>query len=264
MRSLSTGDPALPHTGVTFATIPGAAISQADATLLRQFCDKGERVRLRLQLGAKLLPEMEGANVIGEIPGREKPEEVVLLSAHLDSWDLGQGAQDGGTGCLLALESVRAMLKAGLRPRRTLRVVFWTADEYADTWGARGVNAYAEAHPAELKRLVATLESSGGNGRCKGFRVDPSGNPRSLDLLGTFKPHLEPLGAASLERSIPEKGVAKLASSITTGIELNHEQAAFYDLYHSVADTFDKVDRGDFTHNLEAYAVMAYLVAEQP
>jgi carboxypeptidase Q len=152
-----------PHTGaLQYASdvkkIPAAAISAEDADRLQRMTDRGNKVVVRLKMEGHFEADAESANVVGEIRGRERPDEVVVVSGHLDSWDVGAGATDDGGGCVVTWEALRIRKKLNLRPRRTVRVVLWTNEEN----GGRGVSAYRDQHRAELARHVMMLESDGG------------------------------------------------------------------------------------------------------
>src|SRR5262249_25091624 len=153
----------LPHTGAMrydekFPKIPAAALSIPDAEMLERLIALGKPIRLRMTLGAKQLPEAESANVIGEIEGSGAPSEIVLLAAHLDSWDLGQGALDDGAGCGIVIEAGRQIAKAPKKPRRTVRVVLFANEEN----GLAGARAYAKEHAGELSKHVVALEADFG------------------------------------------------------------------------------------------------------
>ena len=159
-----------PHTGaLQYASdvpkIPAAAISAEDADRLQRMADRGSKIVVRLKMEAHFDADAESANVVGEIRGRERPDEVVVVSGHLDSWDVGAGATDDGGGCVVTWEALRIMKKLNLRPRRTVRVVLWTNEEN----GGRGGLAYRDQHRAELAKHVMMLESDGGVFRPLGF-----------------------------------------------------------------------------------------------
>ncbi len=166
IRSVGTDNNRTPHTGSLryqegVPRIPSAALSNPDADLLAAHLATGKPVTFRLKLGGRYLPDAESANVIGEIPGREKPEEIVLLACHLDSWDLGTGAVDDAAGCGIVMEAARRIGELKTRPRRTIRVVLYANEEF----GLSGARAYAEAHAAELPQHVLAGESDFGSGR---------------------------------------------------------------------------------------------------
>src|SRR6185503_7239223 len=130
-------------------------------------------------MDAKFLPDAESANVVAELKGSEKPDEVVLLGGHFDSWDVGQGAQDDGGGCIIAWEAVRLLKELGLRPKRTIRVVLYTNEEN----GTRGGNAYRDAHLAEIAKHVLVVESDSGVYRPVGFGLASSAPPQARSNL---------------------------------------------------------------------------------
>ncbi|MCM3905795.1 MAG: M20/M25/M40 family metallo-hydrolase, partial [Pyrinomonadaceae bacterium] len=170
VRSITPVSLQTPHTGgliydETQPKVPAAAITIEGAELLQRMHDRGERPTLRLKMEAKFLPDAESANVVAEIKGSEKPDEVVLIGGHFDSWDVGQGAHDDGGGCIMAWEAVRLLKELGLRPRRTIRVVLYTNEEN----GLRGGNAYRDAHRPELSKHILAIESDSGVYQPQGF-----------------------------------------------------------------------------------------------
>ena len=163
VRSITPVSLHTPHTGNMRYTnslpkIPHAAITVEDAGMLQRMQDRGEKIVVTLKMEAKTLPDAKSRNVIAEIVGREKPEEIVLVSGHIDSWDVGQGAMDDGGGCIAAWEAVRLMKNLGMRPRRTIRIVLWTNEEN----GVAGAKAYREAHQNELANHVLAIECDDG------------------------------------------------------------------------------------------------------
>lgn len=264
IRSVGTGTHRFPHTGSTryqegVPQIPAAALAIPDADLLAAELASGKPVRFRLSLGARSLPDAESANVIGEVPGRERPEEVVLLGAHLDSWDLGTGAIDDGAGCAIVAETARRIAALPQRPRRTVRVVLFANEEH----GLSGARAYAQAHAAELPRHVLAIESDLGAGKVWGLagRIDPARQPL-LEELGRL---LAPLGVAT--SSDPAFGGADL-SPLTTArvpwVDLRQDATGYFDYHHTADDTADKIDPGEMDQNVAAWAALVYAVAEIP
>ena len=162
-RSVGPAGLRLPHTGaLRYADgtpqVPAAAITTEDADFLQRMQDRGTTVRVRLKMDANILPEADSFNVIGEIRGREKPDEVVVVGGHIDSWDVGTGSTDDGGGCVVTWEALRLMKKLNLRPRRTVRVVLWTNEEN----GTRGALAYRDRYKDQLSNHVLMLESDSG------------------------------------------------------------------------------------------------------
>ncbi len=267
-----------PHTGTMhydedLPRIPAAAVTIENATLMHRLQDRGERVVCHLEMGAQLLPDAVSHNLVAEWRGREKPEEIVVLAGHLDSWDVGQGAQDDGVGSIIAWQAVRTLQRAGLRPRRTLRIVLFTNEEN----GLAGGKQYSEDHRPELARHVALIESDSGNGLADGFRIDlresPSADPeanleeertRAIALLERFTPLFEPLKSTRLVLSHSGADVSPMVQEGAVGLGLDHDTSHYFDIHHTQADTFDKVDENDLRTNVASMALMAYLLAEMP
>ncbi|MSP62023.1 MAG: peptidase M28 family protein [Myxococcales bacterium] len=262
IRSVGTGAYRLPHTGATHyddkvTKIPFAAITAEDADLIHRWIAAGETVKVRMRLGAKNDGEVESANVVGDLPGREKPEEIVLLGAHLDSWDVGTGAIDDGAGCAIVIEAARLLRTLGLTPRRTVRVVLFMNEEH----GLSGARAYAERHDKEVANHVAALEADSGAGRPLGFGV--AGGPLSVALVSRLAAPLAPLRTSSVK--IVEAEGADLIPLQARGVPvlgLLQDMTTYFDWHHTNADTLDKIDPIDLALNAAAMAVMAHAVAE--
>jgi Zn-dependent M28 family amino/carboxypeptidase len=214
-------------------------------------------------MGAQTLPDVPSANVVGELLGTEKPNEVILLSGHLDSWDVGQGAQDDGAGCVISLEAARLIQALGLQPRRTIRVVFFVNEEN----GVRGGNAYLAAHRTELPSLVAAVESDSGSEKALGFSLDlPKATPETrasaLAKLQAFGPLLERLGAGRLVLGGSGEDVGPVVAEGVPGLGMNHAATHYFDIHHSEADTLDKVDENDLAQNAAILGTFAYALAQ--
>src|SRR5262249_43408077 len=151
--------------------------------------DRGERIQVRLAMGAQTLPDAQSRNVVAEITGREKPDEVVIISGHLDSWDVGTGAMDDGGGAVAAWQAVRLMQRLGLHPRRTVRVILWTNEEN----GTRGGLGYRDAHRAQLDKHMLAIESDNGVFSPFGFRFQ--GTDSALSVMQQVARLLEPIHA---------------------------------------------------------------------
>jgi carboxypeptidase Q len=261
IRSIGTDNNRTPHTGGVryqegVQQIPAAALSNPDADLLEAEIASGKPVSFRLKLGAHRLPDVEAASVVGEIPGREKPEEIVLLGAHLDSWDLGTGALDDGAGIAIVIEAARRIGELPKKPRRTVRVILFANEEF----GLSGARAYAEAHKDELARHVMAGESDFGSGRVWRIssRVDPARLPIVAELarlLGVEQGSNEAEGGADL---------SPLAPAQVPVIELSQDGTDYFDYHHTANDTLDKIDPKDLDQNVAAWAAVAYAVAELP
>lgn len=262
----SVGQPGLrtPHTGaVSYAPdqpqIPAAALALEDADRLQRLHDTHGRVVVRLQMEARMLPDAPSANVIAEIKGRERPEEIVVVGCHYDSWDVGTGAMDDGGGCIAAWEVLRIVKKLGLQPRRTLRAVLYTNEEN----GLRGGIAYAEQHAAELGNHVLMIESDGGPFRPLGFGF--SGNDLARAQVREIASLLAGIGATQVGAG---GGGADIGPAVRAGgipaMSPIVDGAVYFTLHHTDADTVDKIDPVDMNRHVAALAVMAYVVADMP
>ena len=253
-----------PHTGALnytndAAKIPAAAISTEDADRLQRMTDRGGRVVVRLKMEAHFDADAPSANVVGEIRGRERPDEIVVVSGHLDSWDVGAGATDDGGGCVVTWEAVRLMKKLNLRPRRTVRVVLWTNEEN----GGRGGTAYRDQHRAELGKHVLMLESDGGVFRPQGFGF--TGSDAARETVKTIATLLSGIAADQIS---PGGGGADIGPSMQEGhipgMSLDVDGSKYFLIHHTPADTVDKIDPVEMAKCAAAVAVMAYVVADLP
>lgn len=261
----SVGPPGLrtPHTGaLTYdpnaPKIPAAAVTTEDADRLQRMVNRGTTVRLRLKMEAQMLPDADSFNVVGEIRGRELPDEVIVVGGHFDSWDVGTGATDDGGGTVVTWEALRIMKKLKLRPRRTVRVVLWTNEEN----GLRGGNAYRDRYRDQLANHVLMLESDSGVFRPTGFGFSGSDAAREkIEGIATL------LRGIEADRIGPSGGGADIGPSVEAGrlpaMSLTVEGDYFL-LHHTPADTVDKIDPMDMARASGAIAVMAYVIAEMP
>ena len=272
IRSVTPRSIYSPHTGAlayeaTSPMIPAAAITVEDAAWIRQMTAMGQEVQVQLQMEAAMLPDADSANVMGEIVGRERPDEVVVVGGHLDSWDVGQGAHDDGGGVLAAWRAVTLMKELGLRPRRTIRVVAWTNEES----GTRGGNAYRDALGAAVDKHVAAIEMDEGAERPIGFAYSINGtattDPRVLKATATLREIarlLEPIGADAIETGGGETDIGPLMRAGVPGFGLLTVNEHYFDWHHTNADTFDKIDLQDFRKCIASLAVLAYVLADMP
>ncbi|MDP6460716.1 MAG: M20/M25/M40 family metallo-hydrolase, partial [Gemmatimonadota bacterium] len=265
-----------PHTGVQAPwedgarAIPAAALSVEDAAMLARLAESGERVVVRLEMGARHFSDVESANVLAEITGRELPEEIVVIGGHLDSWDVGQGAHDDGGGCVISMEAVRILHELGLRPRRTVRVVLWTEEES----GGAGGRAYRKNPGTAAERHVAAIESDGGVEAPSGFGVtvwkpggrdvDTERQDRALRVLKELAPLFAESGARDMAPGGGGADISPLMEDGVPGLALQTPMDLYWDIHHSSADTVDKVDPDALRRNTAAMAVMAYVLAEMP
>jgi carboxypeptidase Q len=264
VRSIGPDGLRTPHTGaLSYANdapkIPAAAVTSEDADRLQRMSDRGNTVIVRLKMEAHFGPDAESANVVGEIRGREKPDEVVVVSGHLDSWDVGAGASDDGGGCVVTWEALRIMKKLNLRPRRTVRVVLWTNEEN----GGRGGLAYRDQHRAELAKHVLMIESDGGVFRPLGFGF--SGNEAGRETVKAIATLLSGIAA---DQITPGGGGADIGPSMQEGhipgMSLDVDGSKYFLIHHTPADTIDKIDPVEMAKCAGTIAVMAYVVADLP
>jgi len=253
-----------PHTGALQYTndatkIPSAAIASEDADRIQRMADRGERVVVRLAMQAHFEADAESANVIGEIRGRELPNEVVVVSGHLDSWDVGAGATDDGGGCVVSWDALRIMKKLNLRPRRTVRVVLWTNEEN----GGRGGLAYRDQHRGELGSHVMMMESDSGVFRPLGFGF--TGSDQAREKVKGIASLLSGIGADQVS---PGGGGADITPATQEGripaMSLEVDGSKYFLIHHTPADTIDKIDPIEMAKCAAAVAVMAYVVADLP
>jgi carboxypeptidase Q len=253
-----------PHTGsVNYSpgipSIPAAAVSVEDANRMARLTARGRRIRVRLTLESRVEPDAESANVVGEIRGREHPEEIVLVGGHLDSWDVGAGASDDGVGCIVTWEALRLMKRLGLRPRRTVRLVLWTNEEN----GLRGATAYGERYAASAANHVFALESDSGVFAPSVLGFSGSSAARVvIERIGTL---LEPIGLDSITNGGGGADIGPIAQAgnVPTMAYIG-DPARYFQIHHTPADTVDRIPADDVSRAAAAIAVMSYVVAEMP
>jgi carboxypeptidase Q len=263
VRSVTAHSLRTPHTGSLryddkVAKIPAAALTVEDAELIARLVAAGEPVKVRLTMGARMLPDAESANVIAELVGREKPEEIVLIGCHLDSWDVGQGAHDDGAGCVMMMQALTVLRELGLQPRRTIRAVLFTNEEN----GLRGAFAYAEAHPDAVTTHVMAMEADSGGFAPAGFSVE--GNEHALTQMRDIATLVTPLGAGLVEAGGSGADLIPLARAGVQGLGLRTEGSRYFDYHHTEADTLDKVNPVHLAGNVAAAATVAYVIADMP
>ena len=263
LRSVGSLSMQTPHTGALNYTesdpkIPAAAITLEDATLIQRLTDAGDTVSVHLYMEAHTLPDADSANVMGEITGREKPEEIVVMGGHIDSWDVGAGAEDDGTGIMASLEAVTIVKKLGLHPRRTLRVVFWTNEEN----GGAGGRAYRDMVGGKIHNYVAAIEMDGGAEKPVGFGVSPGG--AALARAKEIGRLLEPIGADTIQEGGGGSDIGPLMHDGVPGLGLFTVGQHYFDWHHSRTDTVDKIDPREFRQCVAAMAVMGYVLADMP
>ena len=265
IRSVGTDHNRTPHTGAMrrdktgARAIAAAALSVPDAELLHHVLETRPHVRVKLEIGAHWLPDAESANVIGEVPGTDRASEIVLLGAHLDSWDLGTGAIDDGAGCGIVLEAGRLLAALPRHPRRTVRVVLFAAEENS----LAGGDAYAKDHAAEAPRHVVALEADSGTDRAFVIRFLGGGATAEQARFLTLAPRVEPLGiAVTSEDASGGADISPLRALGVPVIDLEQDMSTYFDLHHTANDTFDKIDRDALAQVAGAFASVAYAAGE--
>ena len=268
VRSVTHHSLRTPHTGGTWykdapRKIPAAAITVEDAALLARFQKRGKRIVVRLMMEAKTLPDAISHNVIGELRGREKPDEIVIISGHLDAWDVGQGAHDDASGVVMAMEGVAALKRLKLRPRRTIRVVLWTNEEN----GLRGARTYAKQHRAALKHHVAALEADSGGFAPYIFGVNLRDKAKLKRAGGTMREIMQllrPVGKIAIKTGSSAADVGQLVRFGVPGIGLYTYGKTYFDYHHTPADTVDKVKPDELARSAAALTALAWVLAEMP
>ena len=262
VRSLTAHSLGAPHTGwMKYAgklKVPAATLSVEDAALIGRLVARGDKVKVHLDLPAQTLPDVSSSNVVAELRGREKPDEIVVIAAHLDSWDVGQGAQDDGSGVAMVMESLATIRRLGLVPRRTLRAILFTGEEE----GRRGAKQYAADHRAELGKIVAAFECDAGIGEPRGFVTD--GVPAWSGEARAFAGLLNTIGAGAIIPAFPGEDIDELKGGGVPRLGLAVDLSHYFDVHHSAADTLDKVDPANLSRGVAALATMAYVVADRP
>lgn len=253
-----------PHTGgMNYAAdagkIPTAAITAEDANRIQRLVNRGVRVRLRLKMESKFDPDAESFNVVGEIRGSERPDEIVLVGGHFDSWDPGTGASDDGVGCIVTWEAARLMKKLNIRPKRTVRVVLFTNEEN----GLRGGNAYRDQHAAEAANHVFAVESD--SGVFAPARLGFTGSDAARKLINEIATLLAPIGMSEISGG---GGGADIGPIATLGkvpmMAYGGDSTKYFTIHHTPADTIDRIDPKEVSTAAASLAAMIYVVADMP
>src|SRR5688572_297105 len=264
IRSVSSFSMQNPHTGsMSYDTtlkvrVPAAALSVEDAAMIHRMVDRGEKVVINLKMSARKLPDVPSRNVVAEIVGSEKPDEVVVLGGHIDSWDLGTGAMDDGGGCVAAWEAVKLIKRLGLRPKRTIRVVLWTNEEN----GLRGATGYRDAHRAEIDKHVLAMESDNGdvNVTEAGITAGEGGLAIATDIASLFSS----FGATPVTAGGGGADTSPLTALGVPAMSPTVDGTKYFWYHHSDADTMDKLDPREMAENVALLSVLAYVVADMP
>lgn len=265
IRSVTPYSQRTPHTGgmaydSTVKKIAHAAITPEDADMIARLIGRGDKVTVTLTMSAQFLPDSPSRNVMGELRGREKPDEVVVMGGHIDSWDVGRGAMDDAGGVVAAWEALRILKRLNLQPRRTIRAVGWTNEEN----GTRGGNGYRDAHKADADKHILAIESDGGVFRPLGFGF--TGSDAAMAMA-------QEIGGI-IERAVPGSGaitkggggadIGPIMGLGVPGMGLNVDGTKYFWYHHTEADTVDKLDPKEVAQCAAVMAIMAYVVADMP
>jgi carboxypeptidase Q len=267
IRSVATGGHRFAHAGATRyengrVPIPAFAISEPDGDQIERLMQLGEKVRVRLTSGATYVPSSSSYNVSGEIRGTTRPNEVIVLGAHLDSWDLGTGAIDDGAGCAIITAAARLAREAPRKPRRTIRVVLYGSEEITQPGDVlQGNRSYLEARKSEIGLHIAAGESDFGADRVYSVSL-PRGAFESA-FGQTLLRVLAPLGIVP-STSAPSGGsdVGPLGQAGVPLFDLNQDGTKYFDYHHTADDTLDKINPAALAQNVAAWTAMAWLVAD--
>ena len=261
VRSMGSSIDDYPHTGAMGygnipkeQYIPSAAISTRAADLLSNNLKQDPHLKFYLKQSCETLPDAPSFNVIGEITGSEYPEQYITIGGHLDSWDLGEGAHDDGTGIVQSLEVLRLFKIAGIKPKHTLRVVFFMNEEN----GLRGGKKYAEEAKLKKEIHVAALESDSGGHTPRGFSY--SGNKQNEAVFMSWKPLLEPYGLTDWSVGYTGADINPLKSETISLSGYRPDSQRYFDYHHAASDTFDKVNKRELALGAAAMTSLVYLM----
>jgi carboxypeptidase Q len=257
VRSVGSADYRIPHTGFSIpAGIPAGAVTAEDADLMAHLAAQGQ-IRMHLTLTPQKLPDVVSHNVVADLKGSEHPEQIVVVSGHLDSWDLGTGAIDDAAGVVVAMETAELLQKLHLHPKRTIRVIAWMDEET----GGSGSRAYTQAHSSDFPNTIAAIESDSGAAHPLGFEAKIS-KPAS-EALRPVMDALQSFGASILRDSAypPGADISAMSEAGVPALGLMQDGRTYFNYHHTPADTLDKIVPGELRENAAAMAVMAYALA---
>jgi Zn-dependent M28 family amino/carboxypeptidase len=263
MRSAGTDNHRVAHTGITrfadgLTPIPAAALSNPDADQLARLVALDPSTQVRVALDCGWNGEYTSQNVIGEITGSSRPDEIVLIGGHLDSWDAGTGAIDDAAGIGISMAAAKLIGDLPHAPARSIRVVAFANEEQ----GLHGGFAYAKAHAGELAKHAIVSESDFGAGRIYGFDAGNIADDAKA-AIAQIAAALKPLGIAWMPgQGSPESDVGPFAGAGAAWGWLGHDGTDYFDLHHTADDTLDKIDPKALAQNVAAYAVFTYLAAQ--
>ncbi|TGE19997.1 M20/M25/M40 family metallo-hydrolase [Hymenobacter elongatus] len=261
VRSLSLAHDEFPHTGAMryddkVTKIPAAALSTNGADRLSQLLKADPGLTFELEMACQTLPDVKSYNVVGEIKGTKYPDEIIVVGGHLDSWDLAEGAHDDGTGCVQSMEALRLLKAAGLKPERTVRAVLFMNEEN----GVRGGNKYAELAKAANEKHLAAMESDGGGFTPRGFNIEAPA--ATVKKIQQWQPLFRPYGSGEFTAGHAGTDIEPLKEQTKALIGYDCDSQRYFDIHHTGADTFDKVNRRELELGGASMAGLIYLLSK--
>jgi carboxypeptidase Q len=259
VRSMTSAHDDFPHTGTMRpASIPGAALSTNAADRLSLLLKASPELQFELEMECTTLPDEKSYNVVGEIKGSKFPQEIITVGGHLDSWDLAQGAHDDGTGCVQSIEALRLLRAAGFKPERTLRAVLFMNEEN----GTRGGNEYARLAAENKETHVAAIESDGGGFTPRGFNLEA--DAATLAKVAKWAPLLKPYEVDEITAGHGGTDIGPLKEAVHPKALIGYkcDSQRYFDIHHTAADTFDKVNRRELELGGASMASLIYLLSK--
>jgi len=261
VRSMTLNLDNHPHTGATSfkdgSRIPCAAISTLDAEKLSAMLKQTPDLKLKLELSAKMIGKVQSFNVIGEITGSEKPEEIIDVGGHLDSWDLAQGSNDDGAGITQSIEILRAIKALNLKPKRTLRAVLFMSEEN----GSFGGKEYAKVAKEKGEKHIAAIESDNGSASPRGFGVQE--NERALERIRKWVKYLDPIYAGDVREGHGGTDIDPLGALGAVRIGLNSDSQRYFDYHHAETDRIETISPRELHLGSAAMAILTWMLSEQ-
>ncbi|TVZ56907.1 Zn-dependent M28 family amino/carboxypeptidase [Lutibacter sp. Hel_I_33_5] len=261
VRSMTNGIDDYPHTGSmgygdipTSEYIPSAAISSRAAENLSKHLKENPRLKFYLKQSCKTLPDAPSHNVVGEIKGSENPDKIMVIGGHLDSWDLGDGAHDDGTGIVQSLEVAYLLKKNNIKPKNTIRIVFFMNEEN----GLRGAKEYARLAKVNGEIHIGALESDAGGHTPRGFSIDA--NDKNIHLLQSWKKLLAPYGLHDITKGGSGADISPLKNDEITLVGYRPDSQRYFDYHHAASDTFDKVNKRELELGSASMVSIVYLM----
>ncbi|WP_205502688.1 M28 family peptidase [Rufibacter psychrotolerans] len=260
VRSMASNNDDFPHTGgLRYAEdapkIPAVAISTKGADVLSKLLKEDEKLQFHLRMNPQWLPDVLSYNVIGEIKGSEKPDEIIVVGGHLDSWDIGEGAHDDGTGCVQSMEVLRLMKAMGYKPKRTIRAVMYMNEEN----GLRGGTKYAEVAKKQGEKHIAAIESDAGGFTPRGFGISTT-TEAAFQKAFAWRQLLAPYGLHDIDRNGGGADIGPLKDDRVALIGFRPDSQRYFDIHHTANDTFDKVNRRELELGGASMAALVYLI----